>query len=99
MRLLRAKAMTRYLPPNGTAGFARSSVSGNSRLPIPPARTNVTTLGFIFLALRLAVPKTLGGRAQMTYSAETLAMPSARGSGLSDPVDREGSTQEVCGAA
>src|SRR5581483_3383099 len=27
------------MPPNGTAGFARSAVSGQSRLPSPPART------------------------------------------------------------
>src|SRR3954447_16645613 len=27
------------MPPNGTAGLARSAVSGHSRLPSPPART------------------------------------------------------------
>ena len=31
--------MRRKFPPNGTAGFARSAVSGMSRLPSPPART------------------------------------------------------------
>src|SRR5919108_2749546 len=34
----RTKSMIRYLPPNGTAGFARSWVSGASLLPSPPAR-------------------------------------------------------------
>ena len=43
MRLLRTKSMMRYLPPKGTAGLARSCVSGNKRLPLPPARTNATT--------------------------------------------------------
>jgi hypothetical protein len=35
--------MMRYLPPKGTAGLARSCVSGYRRLPLPPARTNATT--------------------------------------------------------
>ena len=60
--------MMRYLPPNGTAGFARSSVRGNNRLPIPPARTNVTTLGFIFLAFRLVGFEDPRPWAQMTRS-------------------------------
>ena len=34
-----AKSIRRYWPPKGTAGLARSSVSGISRLPSPPART------------------------------------------------------------
>ena len=38
-RFDRAKSIKRYTPPNGTAGFARSSVSGMSRLPSPPAST------------------------------------------------------------
>src|SRR3954465_13038476 len=33
------------MPPNGTAGLARSAVSGISRLPSPPARTIARTLG------------------------------------------------------
>ena len=40
-----AKSISRYMPPNGTAGFARSSVSGASRFPSPPARTIVSTCG------------------------------------------------------
>ena len=39
MRFDSAKSMRRYCPPNGTAGFARSAVSGMSRLPSPPAST------------------------------------------------------------
>src|SRR3954452_6279005 len=33
----------RYIPPNGTAGLARSAVNGISRLPSPPARTIAST--------------------------------------------------------
>ena len=32
------------MPPNGTAGLARSAVRGISRLPSPPARTMASTL-------------------------------------------------------
>src|SRR5581483_2090256 len=39
IKLLSTKSMMRYLPPKGTAGFARSLVSGESRVPLPPART------------------------------------------------------------
>src|SRR5215831_16575023 len=38
-RLDNAKSTSRYRPPNGTAGLARSAVSGDSRRPAPPART------------------------------------------------------------
>lgn len=37
-QLLRVKSIIRYLPPKGTAGFARYRVSGCSRSPAPPAR-------------------------------------------------------------
>src|SRR5690349_5573627 len=43
-RFDRAKSMSRYCPPNGTAGLARSSVRGMSRLPSPPASTMPNTL-------------------------------------------------------
>src|SRR4051812_31040747 len=33
------------MPANGTAGLARSAVSGISRLPSPPARTIASTFG------------------------------------------------------
>src|SRR6185369_10972700 len=38
-RLDSAKSISRYRPPNGTAGFARSAVSGLRRVPAPPAST------------------------------------------------------------
>src|SRR5580700_3108379 len=34
-----AKSISRYSPPNGTAGLARSAVSGLRRVPAPPAST------------------------------------------------------------
>ncbi len=48
-----AKSMRRKFPPNGTAGFARSAVSGMSRLPSPPA----STMPKIFFG---AMPLTVG---------------------------------------
>ena len=36
------KSMIRYLPPNGTAGFARTPESTPSRFPSPPARITAT---------------------------------------------------------
>src|SRR4030067_588996 len=38
MQLLRAKSMMRYLPPNTTAGLARSSARMLRRSPRPPAK-------------------------------------------------------------
>src|SRR5215831_5977999 len=38
------KSMIRYLPANGTAGFARFSVSTPSREPSPPARITARAL-------------------------------------------------------
>src|SRR5437762_11261262 len=35
-QLLIGISTIRYLPPIGTAGFARSFVSGNNRVPAPP---------------------------------------------------------------
>jgi WD40 repeat protein len=35
------KSMMRYRPPNGTAGLARSAVSGCDREPTPPASSSV----------------------------------------------------------
>src|SRR5438045_2917015 len=43
MKLLNTKSMMRYLPPNGTAGLARSVVSGERRVPLPPASTRTST--------------------------------------------------------
>src|SRR5581483_154704 len=36
MQLLIGMSTMRYLPPSGTAGFERSLVSGNRRVPAPP---------------------------------------------------------------
>jgi hypothetical protein len=44
-RFDKTKSIKRYVPPNGTAGFARSIVNGISRLPSPPARTIAKTRG------------------------------------------------------
>src|ERR1700736_6717284 len=44
-RLDSAKSMSRYKPPNGTAGLARSAVSGLRRVPAPPASTIPRTDG------------------------------------------------------
>src|SRR5215831_9215581 len=43
-RLESTKSMMRYLPPNGTAGLARSRVRGWSLVPCPPAITNASVL-------------------------------------------------------
>src|SRR3954454_21510806 len=40
-----AKSMSRYRPAMGTAGLARSAVSGHRRRPSPPARTMARTRG------------------------------------------------------
>ena len=39
VKLERAKSIKRKWPPNGATGLVRSWVSGNMRLPSPPART------------------------------------------------------------
>src|SRR3990172_278180 len=39
-QLLSAMSMMRYFPARGTAGLARSLVSGHSRAPRPPPRIN-----------------------------------------------------------
>src|SRR5215208_8517659 len=36
----------RYLPPSGTAGFERSIVSGDRRVPAPPPRITARMFGF-----------------------------------------------------
>src|SRR4030042_5257180 len=43
MQLRRAKSMMRYLPPNTTAGLARSSARMLRRSPRPPARIRAST--------------------------------------------------------
>ena len=43
------KSIILYLPPNGTAGFARSFVSGCNLLPSPPAKiiTNASSIDML----------------------------------------------------
>src|SRR3954451_11840367 len=52
-RFDRAKSISRYSPANGTAGLARSAVSGASRLPSPPASTSPITLGSAMSSLHI----------------------------------------------
>src|SRR5436190_20837127 len=44
MQLEIGMSTSRYLPANGTAGFARSFVRGNSRVPWPPPMMTESTL-------------------------------------------------------
>src|SRR3954468_8275225 len=43
MQLLMGTSISRYLPATGTAGLARSWVSGNRRAPWPPPRMRLRT--------------------------------------------------------
>jgi hypothetical protein len=51
-QLDRAKSTIRYIPPNGTAGLARSRVSGSSRAPRPPASRMLKTLSTLKRSFR-----------------------------------------------
>src|SRR5262249_54112102 len=51
-RLLIGMSITGWLPPIGTAGFDRCTVSGNRREPWPPPRTIARTS--LFIAIRNA---------------------------------------------
>src|SRR3954471_3921902 len=42
-QLLMGMSTSRYFPPSGTAGLARSLVSGKRRVPAPPPSTTLTT--------------------------------------------------------
>src|SRR5579859_3783574 len=43
MQLLIGMSTSRYLPPNGTAGLARSFVRGKRRVPAPPPMITATS--------------------------------------------------------
>src|SRR6516162_8508199 len=60
-RLDSAKSISRYTPPNGTAGFARSAVSGARRVPAPPASTipRIDGSGMVSLPRALLPPGSL----------------------------------------
>src|SRR3989442_2175582 len=51
MQLEMGMSTSRYLPARGTAGLARSLVSGNSRLPCPPPMMTESTL-LVFIDCR-----------------------------------------------
>src|SRR4051794_35237191 len=48
------------MPPKGTAGLARSRVSGPSRAPLPPARTTAKTSFIVFFLERANQSKKAG---------------------------------------
>ena len=50
VQLLNVKSMIRYLPPKGTAGFARLFVNEFNLLPLPPANNIATHLPLPMLA-------------------------------------------------
>src|ERR1017187_4076307 len=60
MKLLNTKSMIRYLPQNGTAGLARSLVSGDRRGPLPPASTIPSTRMRIVFYQRLLFQASAG---------------------------------------
>ncbi len=62
------KSMMRNLPPNGTAGFARQSVSARSRSPRPPASTIARVWRVSCEMLRVA-PSSRAGTAARAASA------------------------------
>ena len=61
-------------PPNGTAGLARSAVSGMSRLPSPPART----MPKIFLRRHGSNPRQRDTSSAASCRCAALALPHAR---------------------
>jgi hypothetical protein len=63
MQFERVMSTIRYIPPKGTAGFARSRVSGARRSPCPPARrhTNVSRTTRYYSSLVRLLPAS-GGR-------------------------------------
>src|SRR5215208_2674765 len=52
-------SMSRYLPPSGTAGFERNSVSGDRRVPAPPPRITARMFG-LFGAMAHTFPVLFG---------------------------------------
>src|SRR5215203_7083911 len=52
-------SMSRYLPPSGTAGFERKSVSGDRRVPAPPPRITARIFG-LFGAMAHTFPAFIG---------------------------------------
>ena len=62
-QLLRVKSMIRYLPPNGTAGLARTDDRIDRRSPSPPARITAI-VGFTASSIGSRIPVASAASAQ-----------------------------------
>src|SRR5215475_5162511 len=103
MKLLKTKSTMRYLPPNGTAGLARSFVRGKSRVPLPPARMSPRTRslmgrcpsasdGVIIASTKsLATPPS----PSLSWAARLRAQPTAREEPDEDPSSLRGQERGV----
>src|SRR5208337_2216618 len=78
-QLLSVKSMMRYLPPKGTAGLARSAVSGCNREPTPPAKRTVNVFSRlpIVFVLRRTIRSCVGVIACPDAGIAILRPPSA----------------------
>src|SRR6202035_4652083 len=89
-RLDSAKSTSRYTPPNGTAGLARSAVSGASRVPAPPASTIPRTVGSGTESfLLLAAGGVAAGRASRRLGWRSLVHPLPRRPAAQQPRSRQ----------
>src|SRR5690606_7108578 len=84
MQLEMGMSTSRYLPASGTAGLARSLVSGNSRVPAPPPMITdstrlVSTLTFVPIAAMASLPETCPRCAAVPHSAFAYTPRAARG--------------------
>src|SRR5215208_5465946 len=65
-------SMSRYLPPSGTAGFERNSVSGDRRVPAPPPRITARMFG-LFGAMAHTFPVLFGKLFDVSIDAKRRA--------------------------
>src|SRR3954453_14015101 len=92
-QLLIGMSTSRYFPPRGTAGLARSLVSGKSRVPAPPPSTTLTTSCGRMVEVQ-AVPRSrLAHRAAAAHAMlppglDLTAAPRAKHDGLILPAVR-----------
>src|ERR1700748_2196479 len=89
-RLDSAKSISRYRAPNGTAGFARSAVSGLRRVPAPPASTMPRTDLLAMSGPPQTRPAAYGAAASGPCS------PLSVGTGKSSPGAFTGSSSSAC---
>src|ERR1041385_2237991 len=75
MQLEIGMSTSRYLPASGTAGLARSFVSGNSRVPAPPPMITESTL--LVLGDMREVPCVVAIRNPFVASVRLLKVPPA----------------------